>query len=35
MDAGIVAVKHLGTGEQTEMARSELARHLLREATAG
>jgi histidyl-tRNA synthetase len=35
MEQGLVTVKHLGTGEQREMARAEVARHLLGEGTSG
>jgi histidyl-tRNA synthetase len=35
LERGTASVKNLTTGEQTEVARGELAAHLLREASAG
>jgi histidyl-tRNA synthetase len=35
IEQGLVTVKHLGTGEQREMARADLARHLLGRETSG
>jgi histidyl-tRNA synthetase len=35
IEQGIVTVKHLGTGEQRELARADLARHLLGGGTSG